>query len=151
VLATIGAFQLGLPDRSAAWAFLPAPGLALWLGASGLGCARTWLIPGTHDASLAETKACMMFIIGYSVPLSIVLFAMLRRGYSPRPSLTGGLAGLAVAAAAATLLVFFHPFDAALTDLAVHAIAVGLVVLANRLLGGVILRRKTRGLGRATG
>jgi hypothetical protein len=151
VLAAVAAFQLGLPDRAPTWAVLPLPGLALWIGASGLGCARAWLIPGTHDASLAETKDCMMFIVGLSVPLSVVMVAMLRRGYSLYPSLTGALAGLAVAAAAATLLVFFHPFDAAVTDLAVHALAVGLVVLANRLLGGAILRRATTRLGRAAG
>jgi hypothetical protein len=143
-LATIAAFQLGLPDRSPAWALLPLPGLALWIGASGLGCARTWLIPGTHDASMSETKSCLMFIIGFSVPLTIVMLAMLRRGYALYPSLAGGVAGLAVAAAAATLLNFFHPFDAAITDLAVHAVTVVLVVTANRYLGGAILTPRSR-------
>ncbi len=139
-LATVAVFQLGLPDRSPAWALLPLPGLALWIAASGMGCARAWLIPGTHDASLAETRECLTFIIGLSVPLSIVLFAMLRRGFSFYPALTGAMAGLAVAASAATLLNFFHPFDAALTDLIVHALAVAIVVGINRLLGGAILR-----------
>ncbi|WP_158811615.1 NrsF family protein [Beijerinckia sp. L45] len=143
-LAAIAAFQLGLPDRGRAWALLPLPGLALWLGASGLGCARTWFLPETHGP--ADGKDCMMFIIGLSVPLTVVMFAMLRRGYSLYPSLAGAVGGLAVAAAAATLLNFFHPFDAAITDLAVHATAVALVVGANRLLGGAILapRRRAR-------
>ena len=41
-------------------------------------------------------------------------------------------------AAAATLLNFFHPYDAAATDLTVHAFAVALVVGINRALGGRI-------------
>ena len=140
-LAIVAAFELDLPDRSRAWALLPLPGLALWLGASGMGCARAWLIPGTHDASMMESGRCLMFIFGLSVPLSAVLYLMLRRGFSLHPSLTGATAGLAVAAAAATLLNFFHPFDAALTDLAVHAVAVALVVLANRQVAAGSLAR----------
>ena len=87
-----------------------------------------------------------MFIIGLSVPLSVAIFVMLRRGYSLYPTLTGGTAGLAVAAAAATLLNFFHPYDAALDDLLVHATAVLLVVGANRMLGGILFGR-VRGTG----
>ena len=133
-LAAFAAFQLALPDRSPIWGLLPAPGLALWIGASGLGCARTWLIAGTSDASVGETMHCLTFILALSVPLSVLMFVMLRRGYSFHPSLTGAMAGLAVAAAAATLLNFFHPYDAAITDLAVHATAVALVVIVNRIV-----------------
>jgi len=39
-------------------------------------------------------------------------------------------------------LNFFHPYDAAATDLAVHAIAVAGVILANQMLGGRILAAK---------
>ena len=142
LLASAAVFQLGLPDRSAAWAFLPIPGLALWIGASGVGCARTWIVPGTHDASWLETGRCISFIIGLSVPLSLVTIAMLRRGFAFYPALTGSVAGLAVAAAAATLLNFFHPYDAALDDLLVHAAAVALVIGANRIFGDALLGRR---------
>ncbi len=140
-LAAVAAFQLSLPDRSPLWAMLPLPGLALWIGASGMGCARSWIIPDTHDASLHETMHCLTFIIGFSVPLSVLLTMMLRRGFSLYPSLTAATAGLAVAAASATLLNFFHPFDAAATDLIVHASAVLLVVAINRYFGGRALSR----------
>ena len=143
-LAACAAFELDLPDRSPLWSLLPLPGLALWIGASSMGCARTWFVPGTHDASMPEAAHCLMFIIGLSVPLSALIFVMLRRGFSLHPPLTGAMAGLAVAAAAATLLNFFHPFDAAITDLAVHATAVLLVVLANRLLGGFAFGARRR-------
>jgi hypothetical protein len=140
ILAAIAAFQTSLPDRKPAWALLPVPGLLLWVGASGLGCLRSWLLPGTHPADLVEARACLVFILGVSVPLSILLVVMLRRGYPLRPNLTAATGGLAAAAAAATLLNFFHPFDAAATDLVVHAGAVVLVVLANRALSGRVFR-----------
>lgn len=139
VLGAFAAFQLSLPDRSRSWALLPLPGLALWIGASGLGCARSWLIPGTHEATWGETEVCLAFIVGVSVPLSVLMIVMLRRGFSLSPVLTSCIAGLAVAAAAATLLNFFHPYDASLDDLVVHASAVLIVVGVNRLLGGRLL------------
>jgi hypothetical protein len=141
VLATMAAFQLCLPDGKAIWALLPMPSALLWLSASGLGCLRTWLVPGTHDASFAEAKDCFVFIVGLSIPLSAVLILMLRRGYSLRPNLMGVMGGLAVAAASATLLNFFHPFDAAATDLSVHAVAVAVVILANQMVAHRVTNR----------
>jgi hypothetical protein len=135
VLAAVAAFQLSLPDRSRAWAWLPLPAALLWIGASGTGCLRAWLVPDTHAADMDEMRDCLLFIIGLSVPLSLLLFAMLRKAYPLQPGLTAGIAGLAVAAAAATLLNLFHPFDATATDLAVHAAAVALVVVVSRALG----------------
>jgi hypothetical protein len=143
VLATIAAFQLSLPDGRTIWALLPVPSALLWVSASGLGCLRTWLVPGTHDASFAEAKDCFVFIVGLSIPLSAMLILMLRRGYSLRPNLMGVIGGLAVAAASATLLNLFHPYDAAATDLTVHATAVAVVILANQLLADRFARRET--------
>jgi hypothetical protein len=137
--AVVAAFQTSLPDRSPRWALLPLPGLALWLGASGMGCLRDWLVAGTHAASLAESRECLVFILGFSLPLSALLVWMLRRACPLRPNLTAGLGGLAAAAAAATLLGMVHPYDAAVSDLLVHAFAVLLVILANRMFGGRLL------------
>jgi hypothetical protein len=133
--AAFAAFELSLPDRSRAWTFLPLPALALWVGASGLGCMRAYVLPGTHVAGISEMRDCLLFIICLSVPLSAALMVMLRRAYSLAPPLTATMAGLASAAAAATLLNFFHPFDAAAADLAVHSVAVLIVVAAARAVG----------------
>jgi hypothetical protein len=84
-----------------------------------------------------------MFIVGVSLPLSLLLIVMLRRGFSLRPNLTAIIGGLACASAAATLLNFIHPYDAAATDLAVHALAILIVILANTILGGRILMSKS--------
>lgn len=133
ILAAVAAFELDLPDRSPRWGLLPLPGLALWIGASGLGCARG-LIPGVPPMPPMHSTHCFMFIVAFSVPLSALILVMLRRGYSLTPSLTGACAGLAVAAAAATLLNFFHPYDVAAIDLVAHTAAVAIVVAVTRYL-----------------
>jgi hypothetical protein len=143
--AAFAAFAVSLPDRSRAWALLPLPPAVLWIAASGLGCLRAYVLPGTHVAAIGETRDCLLFIIGFSVPLSVVLIVMLRRAYSLAPPLTAAMAGLASAAAAATLLDFFHPFDASATDLAVHAVAVVIVIAAVRAFGSRVLQNSLAG------
>jgi hypothetical protein len=141
--AAWAAFALAVPGRSRAWAWLPLPGALLWLGASGLGCLRPWLAPDTRLASLQESAAdCLVFIVLLSIPLSALLVWLLRRACPLRPVLTAVLVGLASASASASLLALFHPFDAAVSDLLVHALAVGIVVAANAALGGRLLLRR---------
>ena len=139
VLAAVAAFQLSLPDRRPAWALLPLPAAVLWLAASGLGCLRSWTLPGVHPASPSDTMDCLAFILGLSVPLSALLVLMLRRAATLQPGLTAAMAGLASAAAAAALLTLVHPFDASAVDLAVHVGAVLAVVATNRTWGGRLL------------
>ena len=142
VLAGFAAFQLSMPDAPRAWAALPLPAAILWLAASGLGCLRGWFVPGTHVADLSEARDCLLFIVGLSLPFSALLIVMLRRACPLQPGLTTLIAGLAAAAAAATLLNFFHPFDAAATDLLVHAFAVAVVILAIRAFSSRLLGQK---------
>jgi hypothetical protein len=142
MLAVIAAFELNLPDRRPLWALLPLPAAVLWVVASGIGCLRSWFVADTRAAPLAETGDCLAFIVGLSIPLAVALIVMLRRGYSLRPNLTLLVGGLACAAAAATLLNFFHPYDATATDLTVHAFAVAIVILATSFFGGRMLADK---------
>jgi hypothetical protein len=139
ILAAFAAFQLSLPDARRAWALLPLPAALLWIVASGVGCLRAWFVPGTHAADLSEARDCLIFIVALSVPLSALLIILLQRACPLYPRLTAVIAGLASAAAAATLLNFFHPFDAAATDLAVHVFAVALVIVANQAFSGRLL------------
>lgn len=138
ILAAKAAFELGVPGRSRAWALLPLPAAALWIGASGMGCLRILAEGGAHGGDGVD---CLKFIIGFSVPLAVAMVLLLRRAFPLYPVLTSALAGLACAAASATLLNFCHPFDASAIDLAVHAVAVGLVVGVMALSGGRLLRR----------
>jgi hypothetical protein len=135
VLAAIAAFKLSMPDSPKAWAWLPLPAVLLWVFASGLGCLRDYVLPGTHVAPMEETMECLTIIIALSVPFSLLMFAMLREAFSLLPALTASIAGLAVAAASATLLNLFHPIDASAVDLLVHAFAVALVIAVSRIVG----------------
>jgi hypothetical protein len=141
VTAAWAAFALGVPGRRAAWAWLPLPGALLWIGASGLGCLRTWIAPGTQVASMHQSADCLIFIISFSIPLSALLIVLLRRACPLRPVLTAVLIGLASAAASASLLEICHAFDSAATDLLTHALAVAAVVAVNAAMGGRLLSK----------
>lgn len=140
VLAVFAAFMTSVPGRSTRWALLPLPALVLWIWESGMGCARGWQLAMVHDATLADSDQCLVFILGVSLPLSLLLMVLLRWTFPLRPNLTLALGGLAAAGTAATLLNFFHPYDASVSDLAIHAVAVAVVVGANRLFGGRLFR-----------
>ena len=134
VFGAVAAFQLSVPGRGAWWGLLPLPTVVLWMGASGMGCLRTWVGPGAGDTALVETRHCLPSILVLSVPLMVLMVAMLRRACPLRPNLTALVSGVAIAAASATLLNFFHPYDASAADLAVHLVAVLLVIAINQLL-----------------
>lgn len=139
VTAAFAAFATSVPGRSPAWTVLPLPGLALWVGASGLGCLRGWIAPGTDLPDQSEITGCFGFLVCVSVPLSVLIIVMLRRACPLRPNLTAALGGLAASAAAAALLVPFHPHDATATDLLIHGVAVLGVIGLNVLAGGRLL------------
>ncbi|MFZ0237393.1 MAG: NrsF family protein [Xanthobacteraceae bacterium] len=136
----------GTRKRSAhaAWALLPLPALLPWIGASGMGCLRTWSISETDPMPPDQPQHCLIYILGISLLLSPILILMLRRGFSLRPNLTAIIGGLACASAAATLLNLIHPYDAAATDLAIHAIAVIIVIIANTIFGSRVLMSSSR-------
>ncbi len=143
ISAAWAAFSLAVPGRRAAWAWLPLPGALLWIGSSGLGCVRSLfrIAPGTTISTLHQSTDCLVFIISFSVPLSIVMMLMLRRACPLRPVITAVMIGLASAAASASLLEICHAYDAAATDLLIHAAAVAIVVAANASMGGRLLSR----------
>ena len=99
-----------------------------------MGCLRTWVVPGAEDSTLVETRHCLTSILLLSVPLMALMVVMLRRACPLRPNLTAFVSGVAIAAASATLLNFFHPYDASAADLAVHLVAVLFVIALNQVL-----------------
>jgi hypothetical protein len=141
VLACVAAFQSSVPGRSPHWAWLPAPSVALWLGASTQGCLRLSPIPGTTPEPPMHSAACLWFLLLVALPMAALLLAMLIRACPLRPALTASLAGLASAAAAASLLALIHPFDANAEDLLVHLLAVIVAVAVTRGLGAARLQR----------
>lgn len=141
ITASWAAFSLGVPGRNAAWSWLPLPAAVLWIGASGVGCARSWIAPGTHLASAHQSADCLVFIISFAIPLSALLIVLLRRACPLRPVLTAMMIGLASAAASASLLEICHAYDSAVTDLLTHALAVAVVIAVNAAMGGRLLSK----------
>jgi hypothetical protein len=133
ICAVLAAFELSVPGRSVWWSALPLPPALLWLSASGWGCLRSWAIPGVAPADMAVAMSCVSFIALVSVPLSVALLWMLRRACPLWPGRTAAMAGLAAAAAAASLLTLFHQHDASAVDMLMHVLAVSLVVIVSRL------------------
>jgi hypothetical protein len=135
IAAVIAAFELSVPDRSPAWAWLPVPPLILWLGASGYNCWRDWIEYGNGVWHLGESAACFGLIVGFSVPMGAALLVFLARAKPLAPLPVAALGGLGIAGLAAFFLEFNHPVDASFLDLIWHAAAVGLVVAATSLIG----------------
>lgn len=133
VAAVFAAFQLAVPGRSRAWAALPLPPALVWLAVSGLGCVRNgWSLHGP-GGFVGDSPHCFVFIIAVSVPLSIMLFAMLRRARPIAPLPVALLGALGVAALSAFVLEFFHPFDVTVIDLVLHLAGFGVVIGAGAL------------------
>jgi hypothetical protein len=127
--AVIAAFYLSVPGRSAFWAALPLPAFLLWVGSSGYECYRNWFVYGPDDSlTLGRSSDCFVFIVLVSVPLGAALYLSLRRAMPLNPLPVLLLGGLGVAALAATLLQFFHPFDVTVMDLAAHLAAISGVI-----------------------
>ncbi len=141
VLASVAAFQTSIPGRSAAWAWLPLPALALWLGSSTAGCLRLAPAADTIPEPPMHGMACMWVLLFISLPMSALLMIMLMRACPLRPGLTALLGGLASAGAAAAILALIHPFDANAEDLLLHLAGVVIIVAATRAIGAGWLRR----------
>ena len=139
VCAALAAFQMSVPGRSVWWMALPVPAAALWLGASGLGCLRGWGLPGLEPETMGGAMGCATFIVLVSLPLSGLLLLMVRRACPLWPGRIAALGGLAAAAAAAALLTLFHPHDASAVDVVMHVLAVGVVVMVSRGVGGAVV------------
>ncbi|HEY3730331.1 MAG TPA: NrsF family protein [Steroidobacteraceae bacterium] len=136
ITAIVAAFELSVPGRDARWAWAPVPPFLVWLAASGLGCLQNGLSLHQPGGMAGESPGCFGFITAVSVPLALGLFWMLRRARPIAPLPVATLGTLGVAATAAFVLEFFHPFDVTVIDLAFHMAAVALVVII-----GISIRR----------
>jgi hypothetical protein len=142
ISAIFAAFLLSVPDRSPRWAALPLPAFALWLAVSGIGCLRNgWSLYGP-GGFVGGSSDCFVFIVVVSVPLSIGLFAVLRRARPIAPLPVAALGTLGVAALADFILEFFHPFDVTVIDLALHLAGIAVVMGA-----GIALKRRLLAAG----
>jgi hypothetical protein len=136
-LAVAAAFIVSIPGASKRWLAAPLPFFGAWLLLSGLGCyadpARRDPIPG----ETGESVHCLVFILATSALLTPILIWLLAKARPIDPLPVALLGGLGAAATSAFVLQFFHPFAVTFMDLAVHLLAMLIVVGA----AGLINRR----------
>jgi hypothetical protein len=85
IAGVIAAFHVSLPDRSKAWAWLPAPFAALWLSLSGWGCYADWAEQNARGWALGQSSHCFLVILAIAVPLAGLLAWRLRQSSPLRP------------------------------------------------------------------
>jgi hypothetical protein len=139
-LAALAAMLVSLPDRSRLWLLLPLPAALVWLGGVGYGCLSHWVAFDPAGVQWAELVRCFFTLLAASVPLSALMFFLLRhaRKLRPTPSLLAG--ALAVAALTAAALSLLHEFDASLMILAWNFGAALLVLAIDAAVGRRVLR-----------
>ncbi|GGF06607.1 hypothetical protein GCM10011611_10130 [Aliidongia dinghuensis] len=113
-LAALAAFMASLPDRSRLWLALPAPAAALWLCTIGYGCISNWVAIGPGSIQAGEAVRCFCTLLATGLPLTGILFWMLRHAAALRPRGVTFVASLSVAAFTASALTLFHQLDTSL-------------------------------------
>jgi hypothetical protein len=127
-----------VPGHSSRWALAPAAAAAAVDRCQRLRLPHNGWSAGGPGGIIGASRAAS-FIVLTSVPLSALLFWRCgARPIAPLPVALSGAQG--VAALAAFLLQFFHPFDVTAIDLALHLAAVGVIALL-----AVALRRPLLG------
>ena len=132
-VAVVAAFFVSIPGRSKRWIAAPLPFLMLWLTLSGLGCYGD-LVRGGGEGEAGDGVHCLLFILAISAILAPWTVWRLSRALPIEPLPVALLGGLGVAATSAFILQFFHPFAPTVIDLAMHVMAVLIVVAVVGLL-----------------
>ncbi len=135
VLAAMASFLVSLPDRSRGWLLLPLPALVVWISTIGYGCLIDWVDFDAGTLRMGEAARCFATLVLTSVPLSLLMFVMLRHAAPLRPMPVALTGSLAVAAITASALSLFHEFDATVMILMWNLGAAALLVGLGALLG----------------
>lgn len=144
MMAAAAAFCAGCPGRPLWERLAPLPFLALWLGSLGQGCWSDWLAHGAAGLAIRADFKCFPAIVAISIPPSLLIFAMIRRGAPVAPFATMALAALASAALAAAALRLFHAEDASVMVLSWQFGSVASLTGLEALFGPLFLRWTTR-------
>ena len=107
-LAALGCLVASLPDRSRSWLLLPLPPLAVWLATLGHGCLTDWVSYDEGSLRLGSAVRCFTTVLLISLPLSALMFAMLRHVARLRPAPVTLAAGLAVAGVTSTAMSLLY-------------------------------------------
>lgn len=139
LLAVTAAFFAAVPGRGRAWLVAAIVSLAAWLLFGAAGC-YAGLVDGVPGRLAGESLHCFFFIVATGAAIAVPLAWRLSCARPIDGLHVALLAGLGSAALSAFLLAFFHPFAVSVLDLAVHFVAIGLVVAAMALLRRPALR-----------
>jgi hypothetical protein len=143
VAGVIAAFHLAIPDRSRAWALLPAPFVLLWIVVTGVGCLQFLPEQDQRGWGLDQSHDCFVFLLSVGLPLAGLLLVTLRRASPLQPRLVASVGALGVAGLAAFILQFFHPFDVTIMDLGTHVVALAILIGVFSLSGRLTLASRS--------
>jgi hypothetical protein len=132
---------LSIPGRSQAWAYLPAPGMILWLVGGGLECYRQVGELGYVPVSMFASSDCFIFIMTVGLPTAAATYIFLRRHLTVDTVRVTAMATLGAALLAATLLQFVHAHGTNPVDFLTHVVAVTLLMLTAAALARLEYRR----------
>ncbi len=136
VLAAIASFLVSLADRSRGWLLLPLPALAVWISTIGYGCLTNWVgVDAAGGLRMGEAARCFATLVLTSVPLSLLMFVMLRHAAPLHPMPVALTGSLAVAGMTASALSLFHTFDASVMILMWNLGSAALLIALGVLLG----------------
>ncbi len=141
VLAAHATFQVSVPGRSPAWAWLPAPALLLWLAGLGWGCLQEHARMGAGAFALdMGTMECAWAITLVSVPMALVMLLVVRHAGAVRPARTALLATLGTAALSSAGVSLVHDSGETMAMVLLwHLGAVALLSLASLATGRSLL------------
>lgn len=140
--AIVAAVILSIPGRSQAWAYLPLPGLALWLAGGAFECYEQVADLGYLPTSMFASRDCFLFIVSAGLPAAAAAYIFLRRHLSINGVRVTALATLGCALLAAALLQFVHAHGTNPVDFATHIVAVILLMLLAMTLARFDTRRR---------
>lgn len=139
--AIVAAVMLSIPGRAQTWAYLPVPGIILWLTGGGLECYRQIGELGYVPISMFASSDCFLFIMTVGLPTAAATYIFLRRHLAVGAIRVTALATFGAALLAATLLQFIHAHGTNPVDFATHIVAVTLLMLLAATLARFDLRR----------
>jgi hypothetical protein len=140
VLAAFAAFVASLPDRSRLWLALPFPAALLWFTAVGIGCLTKWVAFVPNGIQLVLACNCVATLLATSLPLSAVMFWMLRHVAMFRTTGVTCVASLSIAALTASAITLLHEFNASVMILVWNLGTVALVVAMDAIIARKLLR-----------
>ena len=123
VFAALAAFHLCAPGEHPGWKMLPVLAIVLWAAATALGYLTLPADAQPWGETLAESSKCLGFLLTSGVPLLALIVFMLGRAARVAPRRVLGMAALACAGAAASLLTLVHPHVSAFADVCAHGTA----------------------------